>query len=492
MKKRNRRLFATAVLLMWICGLSALCRTETVRGEPAGSGSLRTEDRTGALQTEEPESVSAEDLWSTLPFIVEREETEAAQDNTVSWFFPEAADIPLPQRWYAGDYGRKPVVQYQGRYGTCWALAAVSALEAALLPERHLVFSADHMARQNAFTVDLNEGGDYLMSMAYLSGWQGPVTVEEDPYGDGYSPSGLSPAVHVQEIQVLQDAPDRQIKEAVRQYGAVQTSLYMSRETIAPGDGEASSFYNKDARAYYYPESRTPNHEVIILGWDDNFPGDLFPESPGQNGAFICQNTWEEGFEGDGVFYVSYADPNLAETGILYTRVEPTDNYAKIYQNDDCGWQGRQGYEQETCWFANVYTAGASESLAAVGFYATGVDTSFDLYLTEEFSGVESFARKQFLQSGTLQNAGFYTVDLETPQPLEEGERFAVMVCVRTPGTGTPVAVEYRADQYTQNVVTEGREGYLSPDGIRWENTEELFGTNVCLKAYTRENDGDF
>ncbi len=44
-------------------------------------------------------------------------------------------EMPLPGRWYAGDHGRKPVVQYQGKYGTCWALAAVSALEASLLPE---------------------------------------------------------------------------------------------------------------------------------------------------------------------------------------------------------------------------------------------------------------------------------------------------------------------------------------------------------------------
>ena len=70
------------------------------------------------------------------------------------------------------------------------------------------------------------------MTMAYLNGWQGPVTEEEDPYGDGYSPGNLSPAVHVQEIQLLDGADRQEIKEAVQKYGAVQTSLYMSRETV--------------------------------------------------------------------------------------------------------------------------------------------------------------------------------------------------------------------------------------------------------------------
>jgi hypothetical protein len=68
-----------------------------------------------------------------------------------------------------------------------------------------------------------------------------------------------------------------------------------------------------------------------------------------------------------------------------------------------------------------------------------------------------------------------------------QGERFAVVVKLTTPGRNNPVAVEYRANEYTQNVTTVGKEGYLSQDGQRWQNTEERFGTNVCLKAYTVE-----
>lgn len=127
-------------------------------------------------------------------------------------------DLPgiLPSRYSSVDCGRKPTVKSQGSYGTCWALAATSALESALLPEQRIVFSADHLALNNAFTVPVNDGGDARMTMAYLNGWQGPVTEEEDPYGDGYSPSNLSPAVHVQEIQLLDGADRQEIKEAVQ------------------------------------------------------------------------------------------------------------------------------------------------------------------------------------------------------------------------------------------------------------------------------------
>ncbi len=397
----------------------------------------------------------------------------------------------LPERWYAGDYGRKPTVRHQGSDGTCWALAAVSALEAALLPEQRIVFSADHMTRKNAFTVDLDEGGDVLMAMAYLSGWQGPVTEEEDPYGDGVSPDGLTPAVHVQEIQLLENAKPGTIKTAVRTYGAVQTSLYMKRSedfavSESDGDGRTAFYYNEQTKAYFCPEERTPNHDVVILGWDDHYSRFLFSETPERDGAFLCQNTWEDGFGEDGLFYVSYADPNLAKRCVCYTRVEPADNYARIYQYDDCGWQGRQGYADGTCWFANVYTAEADEDLAAVGFYAVGSDSSYELYLVPEFQDGTDFSRGEYLQKGKLKNAGYYTVDLEKPRALKAGERFAVAVKITTPGTDEPVAVEYRADAYTQNVTTAGKESYLSQDGERWENTQERFGTNVCLKAYTR------
>ncbi len=439
-------------------------------------------DTETAEHTEAAKSTeSAESTWDKL---CETEYESGDAGFGAATAGTEPSDIRaerLPERWYAGDYRKKPTVRHQGGDGTCWAFAAVSALETTLLPGQHIVFSADHMARKNAFTVDSEEGGDYLMAMAYLSGWQGPVTEEEDPYGDGVSPDGLSPAVHVQEMQLLEDAKPETIKAAVRKYGAVQTSLYMKRGTDR---ARTVSYYNEATRAYFCPDEQTENHDVIILGWDDHFSRFLFSETPERDGAFICQNTWEEGFGEDGIFYVSYEDPNIAKSCVCYTGIEPTDNYSRILQYDDCGWQGRQGYADGTCWLANAYVAAGDESLAAVGFYAVGPDTSYEIYLVHDFQGEESFQERAYLQRGQLQNAGYYTAVLDTPQQLAPDERFAIVVKITTPGEENPVAVEYRADEYTQNVTTAGKESYLSQYGELWENTQKRFGTNVCLKAY--------
>lgn len=53
----------------------------------------------------------------------------------------------------------------------------------------------------------------------------------------------------------------------------------------------------------------TGGHAIIIVGWDDNYPKENFPEDcrPSENGAWIAQNSWGT-WGGDGVFYISYED----------------------------------------------------------------------------------------------------------------------------------------------------------------------------------------
>lgn len=389
----------------------------------------------------------------------------------------------LPAHYDAREEGRAPTVKDQGERSTCWAVTASSALEAALLPRERLVFSADHISRQNAYGKELEEGGAYAMAISYLAGWLGPVKEEDDPYGDGVSPKGLPPVCHVQEMQILQEKDIKEVKELVYQCGAVQSSFYMDMENSA----HSSVYYNEFAHAYCYAGNKAANHDVLIIGWDDNYPKSNFSVNVKENGAFICQNSWGEKFGENGVFYISYEDALIGSSCVGYTRVEGTDNYSGIYQTDLCGWIGQIGFESPTCYFSNVYTAKEAETLAAVGFYATGRDTEYTVYVTEDFTASQSLLRKKEAASGKLENAGYYTIDLEEGIRLEQGQRFAVTVKIRTPDSRYPVAAEYQADEDSSNVTIGDGEGYLSTDGVFWKNTEESYGCNVCLKAYTRK-----
>src|SRR5699024_7088013 len=115
-----------------------------------------------------------------------------------------------------------------------------------------------------------------------------------------------------------------------------------------------------------------PNHDVVIIGWDDDYGAEHFPGRVPGDGAFICQNSWGESFGEEGVFYISYYDSNIGTQSAAYTKVENTDNYDTIYQSDLCGWVGSLGYNRERILAANVFEAQETQQIAAAGFYALG------------------------------------------------------------------------------------------------------------------------
>lgn len=399
----------------------------------------------------------------------------------------------LPAAYDYRKAGRAPQIGNQGTLGTCWAFASLTALESSLLPQKPMTLAVDHMSMHNNFLLGQDEGGEYTMSMAYLLAWQGPVLESEDPYGDGFSPDGLSPCLHVQEIQVLPSKDYEAVKRAVYLQGGVQSSLYTSMR-----DYESQSvYYNRNTNSYCYIGNEKPNHDSVIVGWDDNYPRENFNMELEGDGAFICTNSWGEDFGDQGYFYVSYYDSNIGVHNIVYTGVEPPDNYDHIYQSDLCGWVGQIGYGQEEAWFANAYRAGSGEMLAAAGFYATDKDTKYELYLARHLpadAGAdtgEALKSPVLLAEGRLENAGYYTIPLDKKIPLEDGEKFAIIVKIITPGTVHPVAIEYDAgDGIAQVDLTDG-EGYLSYDGRVWEHVEETQTCNVCLKAYTQNRQPD-
>jgi len=394
----------------------------------------------------------------------------------------------LPEAYDMREYGRVTAVRDQGRYGTCWAFASLGALETTLLPGENSVFSTDHMSISNSYNLDLNKGGEHTMSIAYLAAWQGPVYEADDPYGDGMSDVNLKAVKHLEEALVINERDLEVLKSAIFRYGAIETSLYSQMEYV---DSE-SQYYSRDNAAYYYDGEEVPNHDVVVVGWDDDYSKANFTIEPPKDGAFICKNSWGEEFGDDGYFYVSYYDSNICNKSVVYTRVGAADNYDKIYQSDLLGWIGLIGFGKEEAFFANVYETEKNEALDAVSFYATGENTEFEVYLVQNFKDHTSLKNREFLVSGSTKYAGYYTVDLPEPIRLSDNSKFAVVVKIKTPGAVHPIAIEYNADERTANFdITDG-EGYISLYGELWHSAETTQNCNVCLKAFTSYVDDDY
>lgn len=427
----------------------------------------------GCSQKQEPPVVTEEEL------LAEQATGSNGLSGNRGQGVTETEQLVLPRAYDLREQGKAFPIENQGDSQKCWTYASLTALEHALLPEEVVDFSEDHMADNPNFALGQELGGDYTMSMAYLLSWEGPVSEERNPYAET-----VPVEKHIQEIRILPERDLDAIKRAVFQYGGVQTSLYTD---IWP-QGVDTEYFCAETSGYCCLEQKTVNHDIVIIGWDDDFPKEAFHGEVPQDGAFLCENSWGEDFADGGCFYVSYADVNIGRTSLVYTKVEATDNYDTIYQSDLCGWIGQLGYGSETAWGMNVYTASQNEWVEAVGFYAIDRDTDYEVYLVSDVAqtiDVKNLSTRKLLASGHLDDCGYYTIPLEYAVSVSPNERFGVMVKLTTPNAVHPLAVEYDAgDGKCVLDLTDG-EGYISPDGEQWQSVEETQDCNLCLKAYT-------
>lgn len=241
---------------------------EKTKGEDAEDGEI-----TGSTEkTDDTEETKTSGTGKTVPEIWNRE-----------W----PSNVDLPSSYDYREHERAPKIGNQGSLGTCWAFASLTALESTLLPKQKETFSVDHMSMHNIFSWDRMRGENTPCLWRICSPGK-PCMGVGRPYGDGFSPDGLKAREHVQEIQILPSKDYEAIKKAVYLEGGVQSSLYTSMR-----DYESESvYYNRDTNSYCYIGTEKPNHDSVIVGWDDDYPKENFNMELEGDGAFICTNSW--------------------------------------------------------------------------------------------------------------------------------------------------------------------------------------------------------
>lgn len=391
----------------------------------------------------------------------------------------------LPTKYDLRSVDRVSTIRNQGSKSTCWACASLEALESSLLPANKYLFSVDSMINDNSFGLDQSAGGKYTMALAYLLSWQGPVDQEEQTDTNALLPalkeSEKASSVHLQEAHFYDSENLDGIKWAVYQYGGVSTSIYAS---VSSSNLNGSSSYNKRTNSYCYTGNAKPNHDVVIIGWNDKYPASNFSEEVPADGAFICQNSWGTGFGDDGVFYISYYDSNIGNQAVSYVDIDTNNTYSYIYQSDLCGWVGQIGYNKHWAYGANTFVADADQQIEAAGFYALGEETNYQIYFVSNYENTSTLSEKKLMATGTVNQKGYYTIKFNAPQTVSKGESFAIVLYVNTPDTVRPLAVEYATDAMTQAVDINDGKGFISNNGLDWENVEDAIQANLCIKAY--------
>jgi len=417
---------------------------------------------------------------------------------------PASAQLPssFDLRHVGGENYVSSVKEQTG--GTCWAHAAMAAMESNLLmtgiwEENGEVGEPDlaeyHLDWWNGFNLEFNEdeanpnnpssgvevhaGGDYLMTSAYTSRGEGAVR-NSDGQVYPYPPDRNSPDYHhyyPRDIVWLTAGEDLSsidvVKQAVMDHGIVATCLHSDE-----------MFFEFDTH-YQPPESSLePNHAVSIVGWDNGKPS----HAP-HVGAWLIKNSWGDDWGNQGYFWISYYDKwagKQPEMGaISFQNVELLD-YGHVYYHDYHGWRATKEDASEA---VNVFTMTGDEMVRAVSFYTAADSVDYTAGIHPAFTGT-TLPGGLASVAGTFERKGLHTVDLDTPVAFSAGESFAVSLGLSRGGqpydTTSDVNVllgaSYRAIVHSS---ADPGESYYR-EGDSWlDLTDYDPDANFCIKALT-------
>lgn len=432
------------------------------------------------------------------------------------------ADIPAH---YELDKNMFPDVRNQNPYGTCWAFAALGLSEFDLIKRGLANKSIDLSELQLAYYVYnsaldplggtegdqskyyngstsysyLNRGGTYEYAVRRLSQWSGAVNESDVPYNtttiNNVLENGLSDeyayskdVAHLENAYVmsLKNNPD-DVKRAIMSNGAVGIQYYHSDNYL---------LWNSDKQlwTYYDPNTTGGGHNVMIVGWDDNFSKDNFVgDKPTNNGAWLIRNSW--GFQ-QSYFWMSYENNSLLDAAWAF-EMNTADNYDNNYQLD--GGIDSYNVSNTICQYktySNVFSVGnkdgvASESLKAVSLSFTHVanvnykvEIYTDLKNSNPYSGTK---QAEATTEGTTTYAGLYTVPLSKTIELKPSSSFAVVV------TTDKYALDY---EQGVNWESNGTKVWDAPVSLNsgksfYGNSNYQWGWywgNFCVKAFTTNN----
>lgn len=426
----------------------------------------------------------------------------------------------FPETFDARAFGYITSVKNQNPFGLCWGFAMASLLETSLLikgqgvydlSEEHLgYFFANrqndplgntpkdintHLGMKNG-QLDYHEGGNDVLASYFLSTWSGMTTEEDVPLP--------TDSTHTQVLSVTPDLEKAYHTAAYLEnaafsdYSIERMKLLLSEYySVSIMYNMLDNYYNANTAAYCYPvnsTTKTVNHVVTVVGWDDTYSKENFAASSGvtSDGAWIVKNSWDSNWGDEGYFYLSYEDKSISSLVCAQATTEPkyTNNY--FYDGSSGGTTAKLNPGKSV---AVVFTAkagnGNSEALGEV-VAATYSDNSE--YEIQIYTGLKNTADPT---SGTP----VYDTPISCSQPIAGVNTISVPEVTLMPNTIYSVVLTNIGDNTIDYAYerdfdcgwakftagTETGQGFAKT-GTLWTDMAS-YGACPRLKAHTRTMD---
>ncbi|MBQ7195846.1 MAG: hypothetical protein IJS40_00365 [Synergistaceae bacterium] len=414
-----------------------------------------------------------------------------------------------------------PPIRNQGGYRTCWAFAALGAMEADYIAQKmsslgtspdiselHLAWflykdpSSDFYSSKNGNGV-LMAGGNSDKAVSQLNKITlYPVNESEMPYtiaGDDQAnadskveefvknkifdtlPISLKETNHFGYVKTT-NTDD--IKRAIMQHGAVFVSYH-----------DILDDFNADKTAFYSTKyDATRRHAVLLVGWNDDYETSNFKTSPSKKGAWLVRNSRGTTWGGeDGYFWMSYAQADVASgmedaRAFIISEDIVTNNTIVQNEHDENG----KTKNITSKWSAGIFKAERNESLIRAGFYTTDNNVKYQIFVNNfgKLKPTDPGEAEIPILSGDIPYAGYHTIELPEGIDLYNGDYYSVIVKLTlTSSYKYPTAVEASIDKYVNVEVKPGESFFAEGEPVPsvWIDGAEVGEGpfNACIKAFT-------
>lgn len=369
-----------------------------------------------------------------------------------------------------------PQTRDQNPYGTCWSFASMGLAEYDLINDGAVDKNVDFSELQLAYFA-------YNFVTDPLGGTVGDVAKYHNENGLSYLQRGGNFVYSSRRLAQWIGPVDESVVPYTRAAGVM---YYHNDSAMRFYSFESAGHYT-----YYDTAKRGSGHAVMLVGWDDNFSKENFPESmrPENNGAWLVRNSWGTYCD---YFWMSYDNESLLDTAWVFD-FSDDDGLDHNYQLDG----GIEVYNTNlTNRLANVFTVpkkadGEYEKLREVSLSFTriaDVGYTIDVYtnLTKPSDPLSGEKQTQATTTGNTAFAGIYSVELAEPVYLEPGSTFAVVVSVDKSALdyeqATKIATGDTLIWDRQVSLGNGKSLYYSSGRYR----VYPYG-NFCIKAFTSD-----
>lgn len=526
---KKKILSVMLALTLSVSMISPTFAEETTSGEDATTETYVTEDNGSAesenqVESEDDSEEESQPLDASVVtgggYLETEEDSDAsvAEDSTELY---RSASLPAS---YQSDVTslreNYPLARAQGNYGTCWVFAALGMMEFNLVNQGLADSSIDLSELQlsyftyNFVTDPLNgtegdtsnysgypnylaRGGNYGYAARRLAQWIGAASEASADYSqagdtvDNGLDSSLAYDRDVAHLQNyfkinLKEQPEA-IKKAVQEYGAAGIMLYLNRDLMETDSKGTYTYYDTEGTS-----DRYGSHTVVIVGWDDTYSKDNFPEvnRPSADGAWLVRNSWGSSAKEADYFWISYETSSIQKSAWVFdaTVAGQADYYDNNYQLDGGLGVSPSGNTS----VANVFTTKqvngiTAETLEAVSLTLAKANVQYKIQVYTDLTDAKNPTSGNLQENATVEGEttyeGMYTIPLNAQINLTPGSTYAVVVTVNQSEAiyQEHTTTDGGGGSWTQEVSSgNGRSFYEENGAYQVES-----GGNYCVKAYT-------